>query len=106
VRTVSFVLVFLVVLLALAGCAAQTAIRAEIVDAGAVLAELKTQGAKACAPKELALAEAHLEFGLDEWAENDYNKARDHLNQVEKTTEQIRRFIETCGASASTGTSE
>jgi outer membrane protein OmpA-like peptidoglycan-associated protein len=41
--------------------------------------EARDNGAYKCAPRELALAEAHLEFVTNELEQGDYYRARDHL---------------------------
>src|SRR6266446_8568081 len=45
----------------------------------AIAKEARDNGAYRCAPRELALAETHLEFASTELDQGDYFRARDHL---------------------------
>jgi hypothetical protein len=59
-------------------------------------ARLEEQGAKRCAPKEFAYAEAGLAFSRAEWAQRNYNKAANHLRAAVGFLEQASRFTADC----------
>jgi len=62
-----------------AGCAG-TEMENSVREVRAIAKEAKDHGAVKCAPRELALAETHIEFTERELAQGDYFRARDHLH--------------------------
>ena len=89
-----------------AGCGIHDALRNRIEQARLDVDTLESQGAKICAPKEFAQAEAYLDFCVEEWEERDFNEARRHLTMVRKNIEQAQVFIEGCHSSAETPANE
>src|SRR6266511_2631729 len=57
----------------------------------------KRSGAVRCAPKELALAEANVQFSEDEVAFGHANRAKDHIDLAEKNVKEALRLSKTCG---------
>ena len=87
-----------VALLFIAGCATKWILKKDYESIQNELKEAESMGAKVCAPKEFATAEAHLDFFMDEWREYDYREARDHLlvalENVRKAKELSKNCIE------------
>ena len=77
-RTFAFACLALLAVVALA-CQTRDAIMQDYDNIHAYLQEADSMGARVCAPQEYATAEANLEFAMEECAERDYSKARDHL---------------------------
>ncbi len=71
------------VVLCFAGCAEGTAISGKIVGVQDVLDQARRNGAYQCAPRELALAEANLEFARVELAQGDPVRAQEHFTLAE-----------------------
>lgn len=63
----------------LAGCAAPRAVGTRLREIARIAEEGRARGAYRCAPEELALATAHLEFAQLELAQGDVVRAREHL---------------------------
>lgn len=61
------------------GCAAPRALSARLAEVERLAREGREHGAYRCAPEELALAHAHLEFAHLELAQGDLARAREHL---------------------------
>ena len=81
----------------LAGCATGGKLRrnAEVVKAD--VEKARKSGALRCAPKELALAEANLDFGLSEIDWGDATRAGNHLRQAELNVKRALELSKTCG---------
>lgn len=81
------------------GCATKWILKKDSESIQNELKEAESMGAKMCAPKEYATAEAHLDFFTDEYNEYDYRAARDHLvvalDNVRKAKELSKNCIET-----------
>jgi OmpA-OmpF porin, OOP family len=73
--------------LCLSGCAGLE-LRGEITGVRDVAKKARERGAVKCSPKELAVAEANLEFADIELDEGDYGRARDHLEVAERNARQ------------------
>jgi len=71
-------------LLLLAPACAGLELRGEITGIRDVAQKASERGAKKCSPKELALAEANIEFATLELDQGNYIRARDHLAIAEK----------------------
>ena len=69
-----------------------------IARAEAALQKMESAGARRCAPREFAHAEANLVFGKGEWAERDYNKAASHLQRFEQWLDKAAGFVTDCPA--------
>jgi outer membrane protein OmpA-like peptidoglycan-associated protein len=70
------------------GSCAGLALRGEITGVRDVAKKARERGAVKCSPKELALAEANLDFADAELDEGDFGRARDHLAIAEKNAKQ------------------
>ena len=62
----------------LGGCATAKRVRAEVEEVRRKVVAAKKSGAVKCAPKELAMAEAHSEFALHELDQGDFSRAIEH----------------------------
>jgi OmpA-OmpF porin, OOP family len=58
----------------------------------AIAKEARDNGAYKCAPRELALAETHLEFATNELDQGDYFRARDHLQIADDNARLAHRL--------------
>ena len=58
----------------------------------AIAKEARENGAYKCAPRELALAETHLEFASTELDQGDYFRARDHLQIADENARLAHRL--------------
>jgi len=85
------------VLLALAGCATGGKLKrsAEVLTQDAIKA--RNSGAMRCAPRELALAEANLEFGKSEIEWGNASRAADHLALSEQNMKRALDLSRNCG---------
>jgi len=75
------------VCMSLAACAG-IELRGEITGVREIANKAKERGAVKCSPKELALAEAHLEFADVELDQGNYGRAKDHLEIAEQNARQ------------------
>ena len=84
-------------LLALAGCATGGKLKrsAEVLTQDAIKA--RNSGAMRCAPRELALAEANLEFGKAEIEWGNASRAADHLKLSEQNMKRALDLSKNCG---------
>jgi outer membrane protein OmpA-like peptidoglycan-associated protein len=84
-------------LLTLGGCATGGKLKrsAEVLTQDVVKA--RTSGAMRCAPRELALAEANLEFGQAEMAWGNASRASDHLKAAELNVKRALEISKACG---------
>ena len=73
----------LLLALPLAGCASGAAMRGRIDGIRDIAEQAERNGAYNCAPRELALAKAHLDFAESELAQGDGNRANDHFSIAE-----------------------
>jgi OOP family OmpA-OmpF porin len=85
-------------LLTLAACATGGKLKrsAEVLTQDAVKA--RKSGAERCAPRELALAEANLEFGKAEIDWGNARRAADHLKLSEQNMKRALELSKNCGA--------
>jgi outer membrane protein OmpA-like peptidoglycan-associated protein len=60
------------------------------------LVDIEIAGAKVCAPKEFASAEAYLDFARGEYLERNYIAVDDNLIESRKHIEAARPFLATC----------
>jgi outer membrane protein OmpA-like peptidoglycan-associated protein len=86
-----------VALLAMAGCATGGKVRrtAEVVRAD--VEKAKKSGAMRCAPRELALAEANLDFGTSEIEWGDATRAAEHMRLAEENVKRALELSKACG---------
>ena len=76
----------------LAGGCAGSELRAEARGIRGVAKAARDKGAYRCAPGELALAEAHVEFAEQELHEGEYFQARDHLRIADWNAREAMRI--------------
>src|ERR671931_1438717 len=81
----------------LAGCVSGSKIRAdaEVIRADVELA--KRTGAYRCAPRELASAEANLDFALGELTEGSSFRAAEHIRVAETAAKRALTLSRSCG---------
>jgi len=84
-------------LLALAGCATGGKLNRNVEVLTADAAKARNSGAQRCAPRELALAEANLEFGKSEIAWGNASRAADHLKVAEQNMKKALDLSKNCG---------
>ena len=89
----------LAVLLAIAaaGCATGGKLRQGAQVVRADIEKAKRSGAVRCAPKELALAEANVDFAEEETAYGHASRAQDHIATAEKNVKRALELSKTCG---------
>jgi outer membrane protein OmpA-like peptidoglycan-associated protein len=90
------------VLLALAlaaasGCVTGGRLRQNAQVVRADIDKAKRSGAVRCAPKELALAEANVEFAEEESAYGHATRAKEHLDLAERSVKKALDLSKTCG---------
>jgi outer membrane protein OmpA-like peptidoglycan-associated protein len=83
--------------LALAACAAGGKLRADAEVVQADIAKARHSGAQRCAPKDLALAEANVNFAEEEIAYGHGTRAREHLDVAEGSVKRALELSRTCG---------
>ncbi len=67
----------------LTACTASTALRGRIQAAEGILQQAESNGARRCAPRELALGRAHARFAALELDEGDFGRAQNHFDAAE-----------------------
>ena len=81
----------LLALLLVAGCAG-TELQGRTGATREVIGKARENGAYKCAPRELAMAESHVDFAENELKEGDYYRARQELDVAElNATEALRK---------------
>ena len=76
---------------AASGCAGLQ-LEQNVYQVRAIAKEARDNGAYKCAPRELALAETHLEFASTELEQGDYFRARDHLQIADENARLAHRL--------------
>jgi outer membrane protein OmpA-like peptidoglycan-associated protein len=84
-------------LLAMAGCATGGKLRRASDAVRTDVEKARKSGAVKCAPKELALAETNLEFGLAEIDWGDATRAGEHLQVAEQQAKKALELSKSCG---------
>ena len=79
------------------GCVSGSAIRAKSAIIQADVDRARSTDAYHCAPKELALAEAHLDFAAGEYSEGNSLRAQEHLVIAERNARQAVILSRDCG---------
>src|ERR671931_176028 len=82
---------------ALAGCVSGSKIRADAEVIRADVERAKRTGAYRCAPRELATAEANLDFALGELTEGSSFRAGEHIRAAEAAAKRAVQLSRTCG---------
>jgi len=78
------------------GCDTRARLATQMEALKGELAGIEAQGAKVCAPREYAAAEAHLDFAHEEWSERDYIESQDHLVIVREQIAAARVWLNNC----------
>jgi outer membrane protein OmpA-like peptidoglycan-associated protein len=84
-------------LLALLGCATGGKLKGNAEVIRADIEKARASGAMRCMPKELALAEAHLDFAVSEINWGNAGPAGHHLKLAEQNVKRALEFSKTCG---------
>lgn len=95
-RIVVWVPLALVIVALVAGCGTRARQSNQMAKLNAELDDVRLQGAKICAPREYAAAEAHLDFAKEEWSERDYIRAQDHLVFAQEGIDGARKWLTNC----------
>jgi outer membrane protein OmpA-like peptidoglycan-associated protein len=82
---------FALLALAVAGCAGLQ-VEKDVRLVRSIAQEARDNGAYKCAPRELALADTHLEFATSELDQGDYFRARDHLQIADENARLAHRL--------------
>ncbi|HZA49643.1 MAG TPA: OmpA family protein [Myxococcaceae bacterium] len=91
------VLLALAVLMAAAGCVSGSKIRADADVIRADLDRARRIGAYRCAPRELATAEANLDFALGELSQGSSFRAAEHVRTADKAAKRAVTLSRECG---------
>jgi OmpA-OmpF porin, OOP family len=83
--------------LALAACATGGKLRADAEVVQADIAKARRSGAQKCAPRELASAEANVQFAVEEISYGHGTRAREHLDVAEGSVKRALDASRTCG---------
>jgi OOP family OmpA-OmpF porin len=83
--------------LSVAACATGGKLRENAQVMRSDIEKARRSGAMRCAPKELALAEANLDFADEEVAYGNASRAKQHLTAAERNVKDALRFSKTCG---------
>ena len=78
-------------------CATGGKLRENASVARADIEKARRSGASRCAPKELALAEANVDFAETEIAQGNANRAREHLQLAETNVKRALDLSKSCG---------
>src|SRR5678816_4388713 len=76
------------VLAVLVGGCAGMQLRSNVREVRAIAKEARDRGAYKCAPRELALAETHVEFANSELDQGDYFRAREHVRIADRNARE------------------
>jgi outer membrane protein OmpA-like peptidoglycan-associated protein len=82
---------------AVAGCATGGKLRQGMAVVRADIEKAKRSGAQRCAPKELAAAEANVEFAQVETDYGHASRAQEHVAAAEKSAKKALELSKTCG---------
>jgi len=78
-----------------AGCAGLQ-LKSNVREVRAIAREARDRGAYKCAPRELALAETHIEFASSELDQGDYFRARDHVRIADRNAREAYNLALRC----------
>jgi outer membrane protein OmpA-like peptidoglycan-associated protein len=84
-------------LAALGACATAARLRETSAVVRGDVEKARKSGAQRCAPKELAVAEANLEFADEEVASGNASRAAEHLSAADRAVKEALRLSRTCG---------
>jgi hypothetical protein len=91
--------------LGISGCAHGRSIDARVTDLAAITREARERGAYRCAPEELALAEAELEFARAELGLGDPARAEEHVVRAYANARAAQRLSADPSCRAASGAS-
>jgi len=94
--TFSLVLILAMMALMSTGCETRNNLSRQMDALKADLAQLETQGAKVCTPREYAAAEANLAFAYEEWTEREYIAANDFIVLARTNIANSRKWLGNC----------
>ena len=77
------------------GCAGMQ-LKSNVREVRAIAKEARDRGAYKCAPRELALAETHVEFAAHELDQGDYFRARDHVRIADRNAREAYNLALRC----------
>jgi OmpA-OmpF porin, OOP family len=95
--------VHLLTVIAVAGLASGCAglqLKSNVREVRAIAKEARDRGAYTCAPRELALAETHVEFAMRELDQGDYFRARDHVRIADRNAREAYNLALRCAPKA------
>lgn len=92
-------LVVAVCLVSLASCA-PAAVKPRLDGLGDAVADVRSEDAIRCAPREWAAAQTSYRFAKDAWASRRYNAAADHMENAESALALVRRHVADCASGA------
>jgi OOP family OmpA-OmpF porin len=81
------------------GCAGLQ-LKSNVREVRAIAKEARDRGAYKCAPRELALAETHVEFADHELDQGDYFRARDHVRIADRNAREAYNMALRCAPRA------
>ena len=84
------------VLAVLVGGCAGMQLRSNVREVRAIAKEARDRGAYKCAPRELALAETHVEFANSELDQGDYFRAREHVRIADRNAREAYNLALRC----------
>ena len=84
------------VLAVLVGGCAGMQLRSNVREVRAIAKEARDRGAYKCAPRELALAETHVEFANSELDQGDYFRAREHVRIADRNAREAYNMALRC----------
>ena len=85
--------------LVVGGCAG-VQLKSNVREVRAIAKEARDRGAYKCAPRELALAETHVEFASSELDQGDYFRARDHVRIADRNAREAYNLALRCAPKA------
>ncbi len=88
-------LALMILSLAMSGCDRE-ALKNEMTQVQQDLVNIEVAGAKVCAPKEYASAEAYLDFARGEYLDRNYIAVSDNLAESKKNIEAAKPFLANC----------
>jgi OmpA-OmpF porin, OOP family len=98
-RAGTWLLAVIVAGCALGGCAGMQ-LRSNVREVRAIAKEARDRGAYKCAPRELALAETHVDFASHELDQGDYFRARDHVRIADQNAREAYNLALRCAPKA------
>ena len=95
-RTLTLIALVAVLCLFQLGCETRARLDSQINSLRQQLAQIDAQGARVCAPREFAAAEANLDFAREEWTEREYMTCQDHLVIAGNNIKAAQTWLTNC----------